>query len=68
MGNRFAPDPPETVEESDGSKDDMTHSLDGFAQFLHLIHHNLAARCVVSVIALVSIWVVLLMVEYAFCD
>jgi hypothetical protein len=46
----------------------MTHSLDGFAQFLHTVHHGgIAVRIPVAICALVSVWVVLLMVEHAFC-
>jgi hypothetical protein len=46
----------------------MTHSLDGFVQFLHTVHHGgIAVRVPVTVCALVSIWVVLKMIEYTFC-
>lgn len=41
-------------------------TLTGIAQLLHLIHHNVAARYAVSVIALIGLWVFLKCIEYAF--
>lgn len=34
---------------------------------LHTLHHSVAARCAVSVIALVGLYVLGMLVEYTFC-
>jgi hypothetical protein len=46
----------------------MTHSLDGFAQFLHTVHHGgIGVRVPVAICALVVLYVLGMMMEYAFC-
>jgi hypothetical protein len=43
-------------------------TLDGFAQFLHTVHHGgIAVRVPVAICALVGLYVIGMIMEYAFC-
>ena len=49
----------------DLAKDTVTHSLDGFAQFLHTVHHGgIAVKLPVAICALIGLWIIGKCIEY----